>query len=61
MNNRTDSELGRIDGYCGLELRYPNNPNYMAGYKRGVAVAQSEYFERDSLGPNEANSDCFNL
>ena len=54
-------DVGRSDGYCGLELRYPNNANYLKGYASGVKRAESEHFERESLGPNDINADFYNI
>ena len=36
-------ELGKQDGYCGLLVRFPTKPEYMAGYNRGFAIAQKEW------------------
>ena len=55
--SKTDREIGHSDGYCCLEVRYPNNEQYMAGYSSGFKFAESEYYERDSLGSNEAHED----
>ena len=59
---KTDYEKGRIDGYCCILVRYPNNVNYMAGYTAGYAFAEKEY--RDNLpdddlpsGTNDAHFD----
>jgi hypothetical protein len=35
MMSKTDKEKGYIDGFCGIESRYPNNINYMSGYIAG--------------------------
>jgi hypothetical protein len=40
----TDYERGRIDGYCGILVRYPNNDNYMLGYSAGYSFAEKEYY-----------------
>lgn len=42
MASMTDYEKGRQDGFCGIEARYPNNANYMAGHKRGTVLLLKE-------------------
>ena len=60
----TDFELGKRHGYLGAEYQYPNNANYMAGYKSGLEFAEREYRETmcdDFLphGVSDANADQF--
>lgn len=44
---KTDYELGRTDGYCCIEPRYPNNANYMRGHAAGFRQAESEYYSSE--------------
>jgi hypothetical protein len=58
---KTDYELGRSDGYCCIEPRYPNNVNYMTGHKSGERRAENEWRDNQSdsvTGTNDANFDC---
>ena len=58
---KTDYEKGRIDGYCGLEMKYPNNTNYSNGYRVGVAAllreTDDEFIRSYYGGNNDANFD----
>ena len=58
-----DYQMGHVDGYCGIEVRYPNNGNYMRGYNVGYAKAQREYYDSTSDlecygGNNDSNFDA---
>ena len=55
----TDKQLGYSDGFCGLIERYPNNVNYMAGFKLGHKYLMSDEPLESMLpgGTNDALSD----
>ncbi len=62
---KTDFELGSDHGRQGLECRYPNNANYMAGFKRGQAWYLNELIQTapdDDMKPegtNDMHADAF--
>lgn len=61
--SKTDYELGRSDGYCCIEPRYPNNVNYMSGHAAGERQAEREWIDTqpdDFLpsGTNDSHFDC---
>ena len=59
----TDYELGAQHGRLGLESRYPNNVNYIRGFKAGTDYLMRELnatrpFEQNAYpGTNDAHFD----
>lgn len=62
MASKTNYECGKNEGYAGGVARYPNNLNYMAGFRRGVAMLLKECAdeEPDEFIPRGAPDDFSN-
>lgn len=65
MANYTDRELGYQAGRIGMDPKYPNNVNYMHGFKAGTAFLIRElktlepFEDMRPHGPNEMHGDYY--